>query len=123
MAAVDAVARNTGPARIGRRAAAGLYARGRARWRSLWAYTTGRRAYGHSGRLVVTYHPALWEGQPSSFRHRQLAMEAGNRVPLARRARWYTDLSGMVSEAHAFRRPGTALNPSIFSWRGRRGLC
>jgi len=62
-----------------------------ARWPDLLAYTEDRAVYGRPGRVVVTYNPALWEGQVRGFRHQQLKMEAGIRTLQARLARWRQD--------------------------------
>ncbi len=59
-----------------------------ARWPDLLAYTEDRTVYGRSGRVVVTYNPALWEGQMRGFRHQQLQMETGIRTLQTRLARW-----------------------------------
>ena len=62
-----------------------------ARWPDLLAYTEDRPVYGHPGRVVVTYNPALWEGQVRGFRSQQLKMEAGIRALQERLARWRAD--------------------------------
>ncbi len=62
-----------------------------ARWPDLLAYTTDRPVYGHPGRVVVTYNPALWEGQMRGFRHQQLKIEAGIRTLQDHLARWRAD--------------------------------
>jgi transposase len=62
-----------------------------ARWPDLLAYTEDRLVYGHPGRVVVTYNPALWEGQIRGFRHQQLKMEARIRTLQERLARWRAD--------------------------------
>ena len=62
-----------------------------ARWPDLLAYTEDRAVYGHPGRVVITYNPALWEGQVRGFRHQQLKMEAGIRTLQERLARGRED--------------------------------
>ena len=62
-----------------------------ARWPDRLAYTEDRLVYGHPGRVVVTYHPALWEGQVRGLRHQQLKMEAGIRALQERLTRWRAD--------------------------------
>ena len=60
------------------------------RWPDLLAYPEDRTVYGHPGRVVVTYTPALWEGQLRGFRHQQLQIETGIRTLQTRLARWRT---------------------------------
>ena len=60
------------------------------RWPDLLAYTEDRTVYGRPGRVVVTYTPALWEGQLRGFRHQQLQIETGIRTLQTRPARWRT---------------------------------
>lgn len=62
-----------------------------ARWPDLLAYTEDRPVYGHPGRVVVTYNPALWEGQVRGFRHQQTRIETGIRTLQDRLARWRQD--------------------------------
>ena len=62
-----------------------------ARWPDLLAYTEDRPVYGRPGRVVVTYNPALWEGQVRGFRSQQLKIEAGIRTLQERLARWRAD--------------------------------
>ncbi len=61
------------------------------RWPDLLAYTEDCTVYGHPGRVVVTYKPALWEGQVRGFRHQQLKMEAGIRTLQERLTGWRAD--------------------------------
>lgn len=58
------------------------------RWPGLLAYQVDRPVYGHPGRVVVTYNPALWEGQVQGFRRQQMQIEAGVRALEERLARW-----------------------------------
>ena len=60
------------------------------RWPDLLAHTEDRAVYGHPGRVVATYNPAVWEGQMRGFRHQPLQMEAGIRSFQTRLARWRT---------------------------------
>jgi len=62
-----------------------------ARWPGLLAYVADRVVYGQPGRIVVTYNPALWEGQVRGFRHQQTRIEDGIRALQDRLAQWRTD--------------------------------
>ena len=61
------------------------------RWPGLLAYLEDRDVYGQPGRVVVTYNPALWEGQVRGFRHQQTRVEEGIRALQDRLAQWRSD--------------------------------
>lgn len=58
------------------------------RWPGLTAYMTDREVFGRLCRIVVTYNPALWEGQVRGFRHQQNQIEERIRAVQTRLARW-----------------------------------
>ena len=62
-----------------------------ARWPGLLAHLEDRDVYGQPGRVVVTYNPALWEGQVRGFRHQQTRVEEGIRALQDRLAHWRSD--------------------------------